>query len=295
MRRFYLENEYGDRVGLNNETGIFLTEPSGLGLEFSDSFADIGEGFFKLTNKGHQQKTISCKINFVGANPYTDYNKFITWCMKSKELYLVYGVPIFNNTEQEIQYYIHVEIANIQKGEINLAGYLEAPANFLYLSPWYLPTPVNPVNTGLIDEAFRFNLKRFDIAPLAPLQIKDYEAIIEPQGHLPAAFEVEYTGVIHDPVIKLVGVTGKEYGRCEITQIVNVSTTKITLSTKYDNPFVKMVTDKGVETNLLPKVNLIYNPFFKMPVNEKCRLTVEDSGSMTGKLNIKVFYYFRSV
>jgi len=41
MRKFYIENGLGVRQALNGESGIFLSNPTGLGLSLSPTFADL--------------------------------------------------------------------------------------------------------------------------------------------------------------------------------------------------------------------------------------------------------------
>lgn len=311
MRRFYLENETGERIGLNNEKGIFLTEPSGLGLDFSDNFADLGEGFFRVSSKGNSQRAMSCKLNFVDRAAYAYYKDFVDWCMKAKKLYLIYGVPhymemqsksleyddivTYGREDGEIQYYAHVEVQSMGKTELTKAGYLEVPASFLYLSPWYLPVSPDVDTLGMGDKCFRFFDCYIDEAYLAPLAVKEFEAIIEPQGHLPAAFEISYRGVTVNPVISLIGESGKLYGKCALNHSIVYDSTTLMLSTKYDEPYIKKRLASGAEVNLLKYVDLSEEPFFKMPTTERCTLKIEDDDVMNGYLTVKTLYYYRSV
>lgn len=52
MRRFWLQNELGERLDLtgNYETsGMFLASPTGLGFEYNDTFQTIKRGFYKAS------------------------------------------------------------------------------------------------------------------------------------------------------------------------------------------------------------------------------------------------------
>lgn len=288
MRMFYLRKDTGEKIGLNNETGIFLSEPSGLGLEFGDNYADIGEGFFRMISKVHNQKTIQCKLNFVSSNPYDTYNKFITWCMSANKLYLIYK-PL--NTE----YYIRTEIATFEKGEINKYGYLEVSASFLYLSPWYTPTPLNIAFIG-IENPFTVGVSKLDGPDvLVASTIDKYAAEISPSGHLPAAFYLEYHGIAENPEITLEGlVTGTVYGDCKIDERFTANT-GFKLSTAYEDAYVKKILANGSETDLLSDVDLSLEPFFKMPTTEPCILRLIDDGALHGELSAKIYYYYRSV
>lgn len=288
MRKFYLQKETGERISLNNETGIFLTEPEGLGLNFGDTFADIGEGFFRMIAKKYVQNTITCKLNFI-SDPYTLYSDFITWCMNAKVLYLVYKPK---NTE----YYIKTELETIEKGEINKYGYLETSASFIYLSPWYLPAPLNISFMGIDDSAFRMDVSKLDGPDiLASSTSEKYSAIIDPSGHLAGAVYVEYHGIAENPVITLTGETsGTEYGRCSIDGSFT-STMGFKLSTRYEDSYIRKILSDGTEEDILSEVDLEYEPFFKIPLTEPCVLRLTDSEALHGNLIAKIYYYYRSV
>ena len=288
MRKFYIQKETGERIGLNNETGIFLTEPTGLGLNFGDNFADIGEGFFRMIAKKYNQNAITCKINFIN-DSYATYNHFVTWCMLAKSLYLVYQ-------PENIEYYIRIEIESLEKGEINKYGYLECSASFIYLSPWYLPSPLNISFIGLDNTAFRWDNSRFDGTDILASSTADsYSAQIDSDGHLPGAFYIEYLGAAVNPIVLLTGIESDiVYGKCKITGNF-AANTGFKLSTKYEDSYVRKILSDGTEQDILSSVDLSFEPFFKMPLNEPCILQLVDDGALHGDLTAKIYYYYRSV
>lgn len=298
MRLFYLQNETGSRIPLNNETGIFFSSPEGLGLDFGDTFADIGDGFFRMVSKKHNQRIIRGKLNFM-KEPYKLYNTFINWCMGSKELYFIYK-PL------ETQYYIHVDIESINKTEINPLGYLEAPIELRYLSPWYIPSPATITMIGGDSVPFYFGT---DLEPgsyfgddttptedvFSGSSSDQYVSDIHPIGHLPPAIKLFIKGECSNPVVSLIGnETGIEYGRCSVAYDFGVGDT-FELSTMYEDSYVKAIDVLGVETDLLPYLDLTTEPFFKVPLNEDCTLTITDNGTLNGQVNGYVYYYYRSV
>lgn len=298
MRLFYLQNELGNRISLNNETGIFLSEPEGLGLEFGDSFADIDEGFFKNVRRKYAQNVIGGKLLFL-KDPYNSYMDFISWCLAAKSLYFVYK-------PKDVEYYIHVEIHSFQKTEINEYGYLEIPIKLSYLSPWYVPSPAVITMIGEDLSPFRFGT---DLVPgsrfgdethptvdvLSGSSSESYTSDIHPIGHLPPAIKLTIKGECTAPIICLTGKrTGIQYGRCAINQTFNVGST-IELSTMYEDSYIKSYDVLGNESDLLPYIDLTTDPFFKVPLTEDCILTITDSGTLNGKVNGYVYYYYRSV
>ena len=235
MRLFYLQNELGNRVPLNNEPnnllanapqngGIFLTEPEGLGLEFGDTFADIGEGFFRMVSKKHNQRVIGGKLNFI-VKPYEMFNAFVNWCIAAKDLYFVYN-------PYGTEFYIHVEIESLQKTEMNQLGYMEVPIRLKYLSPWYVPSPAVITMLGEDVTGFTFGDDETEGSQLDGTDVligsmaEAYASEIEAYGHLPAAVKITLKGIASNPVFRLVGKeTGIEYGRCAIEKSFGSETT----------------------------------------------------------------------
>lgn len=288
MRLFYLQNESGIRIPLNNETGIFLTEPEGLGLEFGDTFADIGEGFFRMVSKKHTQKVISAKLNFT-KDCYLSYNNFTNWCVQAKQLYFIYKPSL-------TEYYIHVEIESFEKTEINKFGYLSCALKLKYLSPWYIPFPTSFSTIGLGNRAFRWNVSRFGNGDmLSGMAGESYSVEIQPGGHLPGAIKLKYVGRASNPSFTLIGAeSGIEYGKCLINKEFPDQST-IELSTMYEDSYVKSYDLIRNETNLLQYLDLTHEPFFKVPLNERCILKIEDDGSLNGQLSGFIYFYYRSV
>ena len=287
MRKFYLENEKGDRIGLNNESGIFLTDPDGLGIEFEDTFSDLTEGFYRSVARKYVQKEFTCKLNFLD-DPYGSYNKFSSWCMAAKKIFLIY-IP------KTREFFAQVEIQSATKKELNKYGTLVSELSIKYLTPWYLKSPL--VITFRSDEItpFTWDQSTLDGPDILVSSLGDeYSAEIEPSGHLPGALEIEFEGVAENPEFLLIGSeSGTVYGDCEIDGDFSAGQ-KLLISTAYGDSYVKKI-DGDMETNLLRYVNLAKEPFFKIPLDEPCVLRMIDSGSLSGKLSAKAYFYYRSV
>ena len=130
---------------------------------------------------------------------------------------------------------------------------------------------------------------------LAGTTAEKYTAEVNATGHLPGAFLIEYRGVAENPEISLIGkITGKEYGNCKIDHAFT-ATTGFKLSTAYEDSYIKEIKSDGSEVDLLPDTDLSLEPFFKIPLSEPCILRLDDDGALHGKLNAKVYYYYRSV
>ena len=114
-------------------------------------------------------------------------------------------------------------------------------------------------------------------------------------GHIPGSLELSYHGGIVNPKIRLTGsVSGKTYGVCSITAAFAPSDT-LKFSTKYEDSYVKKVTAGGVETDLLDALDLSSTPFFHIPVDEPCVISIEADAAFTGSADLLIYYYYRSV
>lgn len=298
MRWFYLENETGSRKELNNEAGIFLSNPEGLGIEFGGTFADIDNGFFKYAAKKYVQKTFSGTLCFFG-NPYQLYREFINWCTQSEKIMLVYSP----NGEE---YYSDIEIVSIDKKEINRYGYLESEVKLKYLTPWYSPTnhEVNSISedssffvlsadSGNAGSKFVPNPPPGDV--LASGFGERFSLQLSSIGHFPAGFKFEYTGAANHPVFILEDVlTGEEIGRCSILKNF-VDGSIIEFSTIYHDSYIKERDILGNENSLIGYVDLSTDPFFRIPVGKECKFTIQDDGALNGALKCTIYDYYRSV
>jgi hypothetical protein len=114
-------------------------------------------------------------------------------------------------------------------------------------------------------------------------------------GHIHGALDITYHGAITNPKIRLTGnISGKTFGVCSVA-VVLAETDLLKISTRYENSYVKRVTAEGVETDLLDALDLSSNPFFHIPVDEPCTLSIEADAIFTGSADLLIYYYYRSV
>lgn len=301
MRLFHLENETGNRLSLNNETGIFLSNPEGLGIEYGGTFADIDNGFFKYAAKKYTQKTFSATLNFM-VDPYGLYRTFIDWCMASEHIKLVYN-------PHGIEYFIDVEIASIDKKEMNRLGYMTSEVKFKYLTPWYLPTN-REVNSISEDHSFIKLSPDYDISQgqtgngsildgptdvLASGFGDRYSLQLTTDGQFSSGFKFEYVGAANYPVFILEDFnTGEELGRCSILKNF-VDGSRIEFSTAYQDSYIVGTDVLGNNEDLISYVDLSTDPFFRIPVGRECKFTIRDDGALNGVLKCTIYDYYRSV
>ena len=69
----------------------------------------------------------------------------------------------------------------------------------------------------------------------------------------------------------------------------------LVLSTRYNNSYVKRISASGEETDLLDALDLSTDPFFRVPITEPCTISVEAGAVITGRADLLIYYYYRSV
>nr|DAT23147.1 MAG TPA: Baseplate protein [Caudoviricetes sp.] len=290
MRKFFIENQQGSRIPLNGESGIFLSEPTGLGVTLSPSFADLHKGFFRsISGETEPQSTVACDLVFKGDDAYADYRNFVDWCSAAGELFLIYKP--FGTTE----FYRGIQINYLTKTELTDTRWLVVPTSLACTTPWYRAAPsrmsMSSEQGNVMQYPFRFSSDLSYSSSNAGSMAADLSAA----GHIPASFVFTYTGAIINPKLTLQGVTsGKVYGICSLNATLNQGET-LEVSTRYGESYVTITDSRGVPRDALESLNLAYEPFPRIPIDEDCTLYLAADGDIRGSATVRVFYYYRSV
>lgn len=291
MRKFYIEDQKGERIPLNNETGIFLYEPDGLGIEYGHDYGESGSGFFMRIKDGISQKETTFTLVFEPSEtdpPYERYKRFLDWIYSAEELYFVY-CPYDSN-----EYYKRIEIRSIEKSELDKYASLQCATTIVPLTPWYLPAPIH-INFGgdQEDNAMRFDYYYTDDL-IYGVGMRDYTAEITAKGHIPSAMKITFKGQVTNPVFTLRGMsTRKEYGVCSITGSF-VQTDTIEFSTAEQDSYIKKIAADGTETDLIDSIDITKNPFFRVPLSEPCEVILSGE-SILGEASMLLYVYYRGV
>ena len=290
IRKLYFQNESGDRWGLNGDRGLFCTGLAGLGLALNPTLNSIGQGFMTEESVDTGSKnTIPFTLIFT-KSPYQYYQMLINWMNSAKTLTIVY------NPTGTQEYYCDIAINYMQKGELNQVGWLEVLCNFYCVTPWYLPAPTMlTIRSRGKDERKRYAYRYTNALKYGMNNAAALSATVAGSGHIPGSIELKYYGAISNPRIKIFGnMTGKTYGACYISAIMEASDT-LCFSSKYENSYVFKLSSEGVQTDLLDNVDLSLTPFFHVPINESCTITLESDNLFIGFAELSVYYYYRSV
>lgn len=290
MRKFYLENSAGERMSLNDETGIFLKNPSGMGITMGTEYADLKHGFYAISNTDTDpQSTLAGDLVFHGASPYDTYKRFADWLARTESLTLIYA-------PSTVEYRRKVSLYYLTKTELEGARWMTCPVAFQGLTPWYTATVTAIQLQELDDDVLRcdYDGSVQGDAILADRAIPGASGVLQPGGHIEAAFRLKYTGALTNPVITLVGQnTGKEYGRV-VLELTIAEGESLIVSTEYDDSGVWVIRN-GVAEDALSAVDLAYDPYPRAPVTEPCTMTLESESAITAAAVVTVFYFFRGV
>lgn len=277
MRKFYIENETGARYALNGEQGIWLTKPQGLGVTFKGNYATLGNGFFKGIYRDTKQNSITGDITFL-RDVYAQYSQFATWLMTAEKLFLVYQ-------PQDTEYFSAVDVNFITKSEINRGRWLNTPISFNMLTPWYRPTPtqynITPAPDNVMVYSWRYNQTVYGSLG------GSMTALVPVAGHIPATWELSYSGELMNPVILITGQsTQTVYGRIAIEATV----TGLEVSTKYLDSYIR-----GGGEDILTDVDITYDPYPRLPMSEPVFISLSATNELEGDMAVTINYYYRTV
>lgn len=290
IRKLYLQNAAGDRYGLNGERGAYASNLASLGFTLSPSYADLYRGFYvPVADESEPQNAVPFTLTFTKA-PYASYKTFLDWLAAAGTITLIYN-PTGNQ-----EYCRDVNVNFLQKGELNAVGWLEIPCSFYCITPWYLPTPASLVmESSGEDESKRYDYEYTDELRYGTDSSASLSGTIAGAGHVPGSLELAYRGAITNPKIRLTGnISGKTYGLCSVT-VQLADTDELRYSSRYEESYVKRVAADGTVTDLLDAIDLSSTPFFHIPVDEPCTISVEADTTFKGYVDILIYYYFRSV
>lgn len=302
MRKFYLENKKGDRIPLNNEDGIFLMDPTGLGVEFTSEYGESGEGgdgFFYLNKFKTMQLSPEFSLVFdpTKVEPYKKYKELLDWFAVAEELFFLYSpvdhnFPEDSNTPAEI-YYRKVNIQRIDKGELDHYGALTVTVYLYPVTPWYLPTPTALSVWVDPDTVMAYNFV-YDSDLIYGRGGTARYSMVEAVGHIPAAVKITFKGQITNPNIRIHGIrTGTIYGECAVTETFRETDTFI-LSTVEQDSYVKKIDGNGDEKDLIDSLDITKNAFFRVPITEPCEIQLYGE-NINGTSECLVYQYYRGV
>ena len=254
MAKFYIENEKGDRIDLQDELNYGLYEGmKDIGYSQDASFTRVGD-YYSCDSKNPKQSDIDFDINFFEVGEKSVYQKVSDvgdFLVNAERLYYVY-VP------EEIEYKREVEFVNFSQN--TKEGYLSYSVKLSPLTLFYAENIVAldvDRTEGEKRYRFRWNASYNDYANRS-VKIKE-------GNQADIAFDLEIYGYVVNPKISVYkGAT-----------LIKAITFPVTLQEgeylKYSSRDleleIKKVDTLGNETNLISEFSLEDDIFFKLDKN----------------------------
>ncbi len=303
FRQFWLENEEGERIGLNGEHEWILVNPTGLGYQSGVGYSNLKNGFFSPnTDDAPEQQSVVGDLIFHGSEPYLQYRFFADWVLKAKELYLLY-------CPKHTIYRRRASLAYLTKTEISRQGALAIPISITGLTPWYLPsesyfpiitvedTEVNnfdgaPVFAETTDDDDNSFIHFDDGQAFVDIEMSsngDAQIVIEPTGQLPGALQFSAQGPIEQIRVTIVGdITRITYGDFVIGESISSFET-IEYSSEPGNCHIrKRNIFRDEITDLIDKMDLTQDIYPRLPITESYTITLNGVSSNASSVVITV-------
>lgn len=280
VREFKLVNEKGQEFSLMDiHNYCLLTEPAGLGYEYSSEYEQLGNTFIDNIRQ-IVQGTIEGIVNFIN---YDNYKKLIDYIEGSEKLRLSYLIP-FESGEKE--YFKDIEIQSISKTQKATNTIISESIVFNCLSLWYEEKIIN-YSIEEIDNEIRWDFEwdsRFNEYDSRSLTFIN-------EGHTEAPIEVEIKGHVLNPKIELY-VEGQLYQT--VTFNVDISQyEKLLYGTKENNFYINRRNADGTESSLfsLDVIDFANDNVIRLPQNKSCEIKISaDNDVAEAKITILTYY-----
>lgn len=245
---FYVMNENKERYGLNSPSEGVLTAPKGFGIEYTNSYIEIGSSWVQNSSE-IKQPAPSGTIVFP-IKGYEVYHAFVDFLNNAARLVLVYQPAGI-----EAEYFAEIDIIKLDKGGFS-GGVLSVPVSFACKTLFYTA------------EIFKYQIARANKEVRFPFtwetRFNDLNKIyfnFDNTGHVPAPYKVSFMGYAVNPEIIIVQ-SGEEIIRVSL-EITLETTDMFELSTCDGELYCRL---NGADAkNLLDFTN---NNFDKLPVGK---------------------------
>lgn len=283
VREFKLINEKGQEFSLMDiRNYCLLTDPSGLGYEYSAEYEQLGNTFISNIRQISQGQ-IEGIANFIN---YDNYKKMIDFIEGSEELKILYKIPYETGIKE---YYKDVEIQSISKTQKQTNAIISEAIVFNCLSLWYEENIVN-YNIEDVENEIRWDFEwdsRFNEYDSRSLSFIN-------EGHTEAPIEVEIKGHVLNPKIELF-VEGQLYQT--VTFTVDISQyEKLLYGTKENEFYIMKRNPDGTKTSLfnLDVIDFENDNVIRLPQNKSCEIKISAANDVS-EAKITILTYYKAV
>lgn len=280
VREFKLINEKGQEYSLMDiENYCLLTDPSGLGYQYSTEYERVGNTFIENLRR-LEQGQITGIVNF---KKYDNYKKLIDFIESSESLKFAYKIPFESETKEYLK---DVNIQGISKTQIQTNGILSETVTFDCLSLWYEETTAI-YNMKAQSDEIRWDFK-WD-SKFANYDVRKLKIINN--GHIEAPILAEIEGPVKNPKISLY-IEGELYQ--EVPFNVEIAEyEKLLYGTKENDFYINKQNTDGTTKSLFEDdvINIANDNVIRLPKNKSCELRLSaENGITNAEITIFVFY-----
>ena len=251
MRKFYIENDKGQRYDLQDVNKVILKNPSGLGATYNLTYSEVGAYFVKNSGKKAQQQIVG-ELLFVG-DAYSNYREFGNFMKANSEYKLVYDID--GN-----EFLIDIDLQTINKGEKNnLNGTLDCLVLFNSKSLYYKRVDQTYQLEASLEGSRWDMVWDFQFTDQTPATLD-----IVNDGQVPASFDFIIYGSTLNPTV-YVYQDGVIINSIDFTIDLQAGE-KLLFSNKDDNLLVLLDDGAGNVTNAFYTLDIENDNFFKLPV-----------------------------
>lgn len=280
VRKFSLLNEKGQEYSLMDINNYcLLTDPSGLGYNYSNNYEQLGNTFISAIRTIKQGK-ISGTLNFL---TYDNYRNLVKYIQSSQKLQLEYSLPYGNEYKT---YFRDIELESLSKTEIQPNGVLSEGITFNCTSLWY--EKVNTIYTigdeeNVVRWDFRFDAywNGYDARNLEYTNMGDVEAPVE----------IIVDGEVINPRIEL-------YIENELYQTITINDTideyeQLIYNSKENEFAIKKRLANGTYESLfsLDYIDFSNDNVLRIPNDRTCTIKLRADETITSATLIIYVYY----
>lgn len=270
--KFYIMNEKSVRWPLNSqEQGIF-TEPSGFGIEYDNSYLNVGDIWMPNSSE-LKQPSPSGNILFA-KDKYPVYQQFVNFMNAARKLVLVYQPAGI-----EKEYFADIDMVNIQKGGYSIGDIFSVPVKFVCKSLFYTEEQFE-YHIEKAEKEIRWNFRW-------NTQFNDQNKVyfsFDNDGHVECPFLMSFTGYCMNPVLSIVQ-NGELLHKVQFNLSLQANE-KLTFSTFDDDLFVEV---DGV--NKRSCLDFTQENFFKLPQGNSEMFFSSSAGKMNNiTVNLEKYY-----
>lgn len=280
VREFKLINEKGQEYSLMDIYNYcLLTEPSGLGYQYSTEYEQLGSTFIANLRRLEQGR-IEGIVNFLN---YDNYKKFVDFIERAETLKFSYKIPF---KESFKEYFKDINIQNLTKTQIQTNGVISENITFDCLSLWYEQT------TAIYTIEPKENEIRWDFrwdSKFTDYDTRSLQYINE--GHIEAPVLIEISGHVVNPCIELY-VEGQLYQTVTLkTEIAEYE--KLLYGTKENDFYINRQKTDGTTESLfsLDVIDFENDNVIRLPKNKSCEIRITaDNEVLNAQVTILAYY-----